>query len=157
MKHFIVGITASLMLASPAWAQTWGSDYNMGSIGILGGTEASGTISLDCAESGNAFVEPGALSIIVRPQPGALPDGNSPGDLTFNVDGQSVSLPVSDNSGDGFVYEKTSETLADAKTLIGLLRNGEHLFITSEFATLADIPLDGAAEALDGVDTCLTD
>lgn len=77
--------------------------------------------------------------------------------MTFNVDGQSVSLPVSDNSGDGFVYEKTLETLADATTLIDLLRKGEHLFITSEFETLVDIPLDGAATALEGIDTCLTD
>jgi len=157
MKSFAIGLTAMLLLISPAWAQTWGSDYNMGSIGVFAGTEASGTISLDCAESGNAFVEQGALSIFVKPQAGLVMEANSPGDLTFNVDGQSVSLPVSDNSGDGFVYEKTPETLADAKTLIGLLRNGEHLIITSEFATLADIPLDGAADALDGVDTCLTD
>ena len=157
MKLFVIGVTASVLLASPAQAQTWGSDYNMGSIGILGGTESSGTITIDCAESGNGVVEQGALSIFVRPKTGMLADSKSPGDLTFNVDGQSVSLPVSDNSGDGFVYEKTSKTLADAKTLIGLLRKGEHLFITSEFETLVDIPLDGAATALEGLDTCLTD
>jgi hypothetical protein len=155
MKPFATGLTATLLFVSPAWAQTWGSDYNMGSIGVHAGTENSGTITLDCAETGNAFVEQGALSIIVRPPAGVLTDTNSPGDLSFNVDGQSVSLPVSDNLGDGFVYEKTPETLAEATTLIGLLRNGEHLFITSEFETLVDIPLDGAATALEGTDTCL--
>lgn len=157
MKSFAIGLTAALLLTSPAWAQTWGSDYNMGSIGVFAGTDASGTLSIDCAETGNGVVEQGSLSIFVRPQAGTSTDSNSPGDVTFNVDGQSVSLPVSDNSGDGFVYEKTAKTLADAKTLIDLLRNGKHLFITSEFETLADIPLDGAAAALEGIDTCLTD
>lgn len=78
MKSFAISLTATLLLVSPAWAETWGSDYNMGSIGVHAGTDTSGTITLDCAETGNAFVDRGALSIFVQPPAGVLTDTNSP-------------------------------------------------------------------------------
>ena len=157
MKHLAIGLSAILLLVSPAWAQTWGSDYNMGSIGVRAGTDASGTITLDCAESGNAFVDQGALSIFVRPKADAPAKDAAPASLNFDVDGQSVSLPVSDNSGDGLIYEKTPETLAAATGLIAMLRDGKQLTVSNGTDVLAQMRLDGATEALDGVDACLTE
>lgn len=151
----IVSALVLVMLASPAMAQDWGSDYNMGSIGVLGGNSASGTISIDCAEAGNGVVEKGALSIFLRPGAAVMIDDKSPGELTFDVDGTAVDLPVSDNKGDGFVYEKTAATLIDATALLDLLKGGKELVVTAKADEIARIGLDGAAEALDGVEACL--
>lgn len=154
---FYLAVFLPLVAITPALAQDWGSGYNMGSIGVMGGAEASGTISLDCAAEGNSYVEKGAFSIFLKPKPdSALADGKSPGTLAFDVDGTPISLPVTDNLGDGFVYEKTEATAPDAAELVKLLAAGKKLTVLSGDATVAEIALKGAAPALDGLDACLT-
>lgn len=156
MKHTAILILAGALLTSPAAAQNWGSDYNMGSIGVLGGTEADGTISIDCAEAGNAVVPQGALSIFLNPAQDVEIDSASVGDLVFAVDGTEVTLPVADNGGDGFVFDKTSASLPQAQQLLDLLETGDELVVTAGGTELARIGLQGAGEALDGVEVCLT-
>ena len=155
MKQTAMVILASFALAAPALAQEWGSDYNMGSIGVLGGNSASGTISIDCAEAGNGVVDRGALSIFLKPGAASMIGSASPGELGFDVDGTTVSLPVADDAGDGFVYEKTTASLIDATALIDLLKGGKQLTVTAGTEQIASIGLDGAAAALDGVEACL--
>ena len=154
MKRIAITILASALLAAPAMAQ-WSSDYNMGSIGVLGGNSASGTISVTCAEAGNGVVDQGALSIFLKPGAASMIGSTSPGELTFDVDGTVVSLPVGDNAGDGFVYDKTAATLADATALIDLLKDGKSLTVKAGDEQLARLRLKGAADALDGVEACL--
>lgn len=155
MKRTALTLLATLALAAPALAQSWGSDYNQGIIGVLGGTEATGTISINCADSGNSVVPDGALSIFLNPATTSEIGNTSPGDLTFTVDGTAVSLPVTDNQGDGFVYDKSAATLDQATQLIDLLETGKSLVVTAGGTELATIALDGAGEALDGIDACL--
>lgn len=155
MKHSVFLILAGLSLTTPAFAQSWGSDYNMGSIGVSGGDEANGTIMVDCAEAGNPFVEKGSLTIFLRPAHRADIGMESPGDLSFSVDGTVIALPVTDNQGDGFVFEKSADTLADAIRLIDLLKSGDELLVTAGDTDIARIRLEGAAAALDGVEACL--
>lgn len=154
MNKFALALMMSAALTAPAWAE-WGSNYNMGSIGVLGGEADLGTISLDCAESGNAVVPQGALSIFLKPMPDMIPVGTSLDTLNFDVDGTSIALPTGPDEGDGYVYEKTPETLADATKLIELLRSGTDLTVTSGDYHLASISLEGAAAALEGVEVCL--
>lgn len=155
MKQTAMILLASLALAAPALAQDWGSDYNMGSIGVLGGNSASGTISIDCADAGNGVVEKGALSIFLKPGAASMIGATSPGALDFDVDGTTVSLPVADDAGDGFIYEKTTESLIDVTALIDMLKGGKQLTVTAGAEQIASIGLDGAAAALDGVEACL--
>lgn len=155
MRPSLILIVTGLAFSAPAFAQDWGSDYNMGSIGVLGGSEANGTIMVDCAEAGNPVVPKGSLTIFLKPAHRADIGAESPGDLTFSVDGTDVVLPVSDNKGDGFVFDKTPKTLANATTLIDLLKSGQELLVTAGDTDIARIPLDGAAAALDGVEACL--
>jgi hypothetical protein len=150
-----MAILASLALAAPALAQDWGGDYNMGSIGVTGGNSASGTIMLDCAEGGNGVVPQGALSIFFKARADSRIGAASPGNLRFSVDGTDVSLPVSDDKGDGFVYEKTPETLVEATQLVDLLKAGKQLSVSADGAEIAQIDLKGAAAALVGVEACL--
>ncbi|SEQ23982.1 hypothetical protein SAMN05428969_2354 [Devosia sp. YR412] len=146
---------AGLALVAPAAAQDWGSDYNQGIIGVLGGTEAGGTISLNCADNGNGVVVKGDLSIFLNPGVDSEIGDASPGELTFSVDGKDVVLPVSADQGDGFVYEKTAATLDHATQLLDLLETGKTLVVTGEGKQLASIGLEGAGAALDGVEVCL--
>lgn len=153
MRVAAVAILASL--AAPAVAQDWGSGYNMGSIGVTGGNSASGTIMLDCADGGNGVVPQGALSIFLKARADSMIGAASPGNLRFSVDGTDVSLPVADDEGDGFVYEKTPETLAEATRLVDLLKAGMQLRVLADGAEIARIDLKGAVAALDGVEACL--
>ena len=155
MKRSVFAILASLVLAGPAMAQ-WVSGYNMGTIGVTAGNSASGTISVQCADAGNGTVDQGDLSIFVKPGAASMIGTSSPGELIFEVGGSSVALPVGDDAGDGFVYDKSAETLADAAALIDLLRTGTSVAITAGSEQIAQIRLDGAAAALDGVEACLT-
>jgi hypothetical protein len=155
MKYSAIVILAGAMLATPAFAQDWGQDYNQGIIGVLGGTEAGGTISLNCADAGNGVVKQGELSIFLNPGTSSAIGDASPGELSFDVDGTVVVLPVTDNQGDGFVYDKTPETLDQATDLVDLLETGKVLVVSAAGEDIATIDLAGAGEALDGVDVCL--
>ncbi|HEY8576504.1 MAG TPA: hypothetical protein VIL88_09230 [Devosia sp.] len=156
MKQSTFLVAAGLMLAAfPSFAQEWGSDYNMGSIGVLGGTEADGTISIDCAESGNAVVPQGSLSIFLNPAVRAEGADAAATELTFSVDGTDVVLPVTREGGEAFVFSKMPETLDQATQLIDLLETGEELVVTADGEHLARIGLEGAGAALDGVEVCL--
>ncbi len=156
MRNAPALILATMAFVTPAAAQEWGSDYNMGSIGITGGTPADGTITIDCAEAGNAVVPQGSLSIWLQPAVRAIGAGSPADELTFAVDGTELVLPVSAEEGSGFVFNKTAETLDLASQLIGLLQTGTELVVTGESGHLARIDLQGAAAALDGVEVCLT-
>lgn len=155
MKRIVCAILASLVLAGPAMAQ-WSSGYNMGTIGVTGGNSASGTISVQCADAGNGVVKQGAMTIYVKPGAASMIGTTTPGTLTFVAGAASVGLPVSDDVGDGFVYDKTAPTLADAAALIDLLKSGTSVAVQAGSAEIARIRLDGAAAALDGVEACLT-
>lgn len=155
MKRLVMATAAGVLLSAPAMAQ-WSSDYNMGSIGVLGGNSASGTISVTCAEAGNGVVEQGALSIMLKPGAASMIGSASPGALTFDVDGTAVSLPVTDDEGDGFVYDKTADTVENAAALIALLKDGKSLTVAAGDEQVARLRLKGAADALDGVEACLT-
>lgn len=141
-----------LLLASPAIAQDWGSDYNMGSIGVLGGTAASGTIAIDCAEAGNAIVPQGSLSVFVNPVPNATATA---GDFDFAIGQAAVTLPFADNGGDGFVHEKTADSLDQLSALIDALATGDEVVISQAGSEIARIGLSGAGAALDGIEVCL--
>lgn len=155
MKRTAIMILASLALVAPSMAKDWGSDYNMGSIGVSGGDEASGMIVIDCAESGNGVVPVSALSIFLTPAAGSQIGATSVGELTFSIGGTDVVLPVADNGGDGFVFDKTSETLSAVTQLLDLLETGDELVVTASGEDIARIDLGGAGEALDGVEACL--
>lgn len=155
MMRTVTTIIVSLMLAAPALAQDWGSGYNMGSIGVTGGNSANGTIMLDCAEGGNGVVPQGALSIFLKARSNSTVGTASPGKLRFSVDGTDLLLPVAEDAGDGFVYEKTPETLAEATRLIELLKAGKQLSVSADGTEIARIDLKGAAAALDGIEACL--
>lgn len=141
-----------LLASAPVLAQDWGSDYNMGSIGVVGGTEATGTITIDCAEAGNGVVEQGSLSVFVSPAPGITA---SAGDFIFTIGGEDITLPFADNGGDSFVHDKTPESLDALQALIDGLESGSEVVVTEANNEIARIGLDGAGEALDGVEACL--
>lgn len=157
MKTTALLVLAGLCMTAPAFAQDWGSTYNMGSIGVSGGNEASGSIVIDCAESGNAVVKQGAFAIFLKPSAQSSIGEASPGDLTFSIDGTDVVVPVSDNKGDGFVYDKTPETLSEATRLVELLKSGKELVVTGAESEIARIDLDGAGLVLEGVEVCLAE
>lgn len=152
MIRSILPLALGLVLVAPAAAQDWGSGYNMGSIGVTGGSAGTGEIMIDCAESGNPVVQQGSLSIFLKPASGAKAKA---GAFSFAVDGDAVTLPVGADQGDGYVYDKTPETVADAARLIDLLKSGQELVVSASNAEIARIGLDGAAVALDGVEVCL--
>ena len=154
MKRTVFAILTSFVLAGPAMAQ-WASGYNMGTIGVTGGNSASGTINGQCAYAGNGTVEQGDLAIFIKSGAASMIGTTSPGTLTFTAGDSSVALPVADDAGDGFVYDKSAETLADAAALIDLLRTGTSVTIAASGEQIARIRLDGAAAALDGVEACL--
>lgn len=154
MKHLALVIAAGLVSIAPAAAQ-WGGGYNMGTIGVSGGDEAGGMIIINCAEAGNPVVPQGALSIFLKPAADSTIGQASPGQLGFNVDGTDIVLPVGDDKGDGFVFDKTPETLAGASQLIDLLKAGDRLTVTAGGSAIATIDLAGAGAALDGIEACL--
>lgn len=156
MKRTAITVLASLALVSPALAQNWGQDYNQGIIGVLGGTETSGTLAINCADSGNGVVAQGDFSLFLNPAVESEIGDASPSELSFSVDGITVVLPVSADEGDGFVYEKVPATLDQATQLVDLLETGKTLVVTAGGKQLASIGLEGAGAALDGVDICLT-
>lgn len=153
MKASVIVILGGLLMASPALAQDWSSGYNMGSIGVSGGDDASGTIVIDCAEAGNGVVKQGSLSVFVNPMPGAVATA---GDFAFTVGETAVTLPFADNGGDGFVHDKTADSLDALTALIDALETGAEVVVSQGDAELVRIGLDGAAAALDGVEACLT-
>ena len=153
MKASLIVILGGLLMTSPALAQDWSSGYNMGSIGVSGGDDASGTIVIDCAEAGNGVVKQGSLSVFVNPMQGA---GATAGDFTFTVGETAVTLPFADNGGDGFVHDKTADSLDALTALVDALETGPEVVVSQGDAELANIGLDGAAAALDGVEACLT-
>lgn len=155
MTRTALALLTATLLVAPAWAQDWGSDYNQGIIGVLGGTESGGTISIDCADSGNGVVAAGDFSIFLNPAAGKETVASEHDTLSFEVDGTVVELPVAGNGGDGFVYEKTPATLDHATDLVDLLETGQELVVTAGGSEIARISLDGAGAALDGVDVCL--
>ena len=155
MKRTAITLLAGLALVTPALAQDWGQDYNQGIIGVLGGTETSGTLAINCADSGNGVVAKGNFSLFLNPAVESEIGDASPGELTFSVDGTEVTLPVSANEGDGFVFEKTPDTLDKATQLLDLLETGKDLVVKAEGKQLASIGLDGAGAALEGVEVCL--
>lgn len=152
MKTSAFAILVGLLAASPALAQDWGQDYNMGSIGVMGGSEADGIVVIDCAEAGNGVVEQGALSLFITPMAGVTAKA---GDFDFIIGGDTITLPFKDNQGDGFFHDKTPESLDAVTALVDGLETGTALVVTQADAEVARIPLDGAAAALDGVDVCL--
>lgn len=154
MKRLVVAMLASALLSAPALAQ-WDIGYNMGTISVTGGNSASGTISIACADAGNGTVPQGSLTIFVKPGAASMIGAASPGQLTFAVGQSSVALPVGADAGDGFVYDKSAATLAEATALIDLLRTGTSVAITAGSEQIARIGLDGAAAALEGVEACL--
>jgi hypothetical protein len=152
MIRLILPVALGLAMIAPAAAQDWGSGYNMGSIGVTGGSAGTGEIMIDCAESGNPVVAQGSLSMFIKPASDAKAKS---GNFSFAVDGEAVTLPVGADQGDGFVYDKTPETVADAVRLIDLLKGGRELVVSAGDAEIARIGLDGAAAALEGVEVCL--
>lgn len=152
MRKTQILILTALALPIPAFAQDWSSGYNMGSIGVSGGNEASGTIVIDCAESGNAVVPEGSLSLFVTPAPGITATA---GDFIFTIGGEDITLAFADNQGDGFVHDKTPESLDALTALIDALATGDEVVITEANNEIARIGLEGAGAALDGVDVCL--
>lgn len=152
MNRIAITILTSLALAAPAVAQDWGSDYNMGSIGVLGGSEATGTFSLDCAEAGNGVVRQGSLSVFLNPAAGTVA---AAGDFVLDIDGEAITLPFADNQGDGFVHDKSASSLPALTALVDGLETGTVLVVTQGDTVVARIGLVGAAAALDGIDVCL--
>lgn len=152
MKTSAIVVLTGLLLASPVSAQGWGSDYNMGSIGVMGGDAASGTIVIDCAEAGNAVVPEGALSLFVTPAAGSAATA---GEFGLAIGATSITLPFADNGGDGFVHDKTPDSLDRLTALIDALETGEEVVVTQADREIARIGLAGAGAALDGVETCL--
>ncbi|MGB3338589.1 MAG: hypothetical protein WBA73_15550 [Devosia sp.] len=152
MKKPVILVLTAMLMASPAIAQDWGSDYNMGSIGVSGGDAASGTIVIDCAEAGNGVVPQGSLSVFVNPAPGAAATA---GDFSFHIGGNAITLPFADNGGDGFVHDKTADSLDQLSALFDALETGDEVVVRQADSEIADIGLAGAGAALDGVEACL--
>ena len=154
MIRIIFAVLASGLMVAPATAQ-WASDYNMGTLGVMGGNSASGTISVQCADAGNGTVKQGDLSIFIKPGAASMVGTASPGKLKFEFGDSNVSLPVADDAGDGFVYDKTPTTLGDARALIGLLKSSSTVAVLAGSEQIANVRLDGAVAALAGVEACL--
>lgn len=152
MTKFVILVLTGLLMASPAIAQDWGSDYNMGSLGVSGGDAASGTIVIDCAEAGNGVVPQGSLSVFVNPAAGVTAIA---GDFAFQIGSTAITLPFVDNGGDGFVHDKTADSLDQLTALIDALETGTDVVVTQGGSEIAHIGLDGAGAALDGVEACL--
>lgn len=153
MKKSLILVLTGALMATTAIAQDWGSDYNMGSIGVSGGNEASGAIVIDCAEAGNGLVPQGSLSVFVNPAVGVEATA---GDFSFQVGDTAITLPVADNAGDGFVHDKTADSLDALTALIDALETGDEVVVSQAGTEIARIGLEGAGTALDGVEACLT-
>lgn len=154
MKRLLLSALAGLSLAASAQAE-WGSGYNMGTIGISGGSAEGGTILIDCVEAGNGTVAQGTLTLFLQPMAGTMPNSTSPGEMTFAVDGSAVALAMGENSGDGFVHEMTEASRDALRLLAGWMAEGEELTVLSGERVVARIDLAGAAEALEGLEACL--
>ena len=145
---FILGV----FLASPVLAQDWSEDNNQGIIEVVGGTAASGTIIINCADTGNSVVPIGSLALYVSPASGR---SGTAGDLTFVIGDTSITLPFADNGGDSFVHDKNPDSVTKLTALVDALETGDTVVITQGDEELARIGLEGAGVALAGVEPCL--
>jgi hypothetical protein len=148
----------ALLPAAAAYAQpapVWGGYYNMGTFAAGGGSEAGGSISLECA--GPDLGDAGTLHLQLTPAARIEPFADAPPQLDFSIDQQLITVPVTAENGAVFFYRSEPEDDALALELIAALRRGNRLVVSAPELDIADIPLKGSSQALVSVEACVAE
>ena len=156
--RIVAGIALAL-IASPALAQDWGTDFNMGTFAAGGGSAANGYLNLECADKSSGFESAGQPFIALTVMDGVELDKKSlPGEITFWVgDDQSYLLPMSIEAGSTtrLVYDYSADTVEQARWLVEALREGSSVTAKADETILATIELEGSDDALELVEECI--
>lgn len=158
MRRWPTVMLLALVPAAAAYAQpapVWGGYYNMGTFAAGGGSEAGGSISLECA--GPDLADAGVFHLKLRPAADIEPFAHAPPQLDFNIDGRVVNVPVTAENGAVFFYRAEPEGDALALMLIAALRRGYRLIVSAPELDIADIPLKDSSEALVYVEECVAE
>ncbi|GLQ54462.1 hypothetical protein [Devosia nitrariae] len=146
----------ALVPAAPVHAQPapiWGGYYNMGTFAAGGGSEAGGSISLECA--GPDLADAGAFLLELTPAARIEPFADAPPQLDFSIDGKIMTVPVTAENGAVFFYRSEPEGDVLALELIAGLRRGNRLVVSAPELDIVDIPLRGSSQALLHVAECV--
>lgn len=133
----------------------WGGYYTRGTFAAGGGSEARGSISLECA--GPNLADAGAFFLQLTPAARIEPFVDAPPQLDFMVDGQLMTLPVTAENGVVFFYRAEPEDDVLALALIAVLRRGNRLIVSAPELDIANIPLKGSSQALAYVEECVAE
>jgi hypothetical protein len=155
----IVGLAlAFAVLASPAAAAPWTTDYQMGTFIASGGSDEKGWIILECGDPASGQGWAGRLNLVLTPAAGSLPKKTlARVDLVSLSTDAAGGLPIP-VTRDGKRLTVADELAASTrKALLHMLRTGDVLTVrtaTTPGRTIGTIPLSGSAAALDGFGAC---
>lgn len=153
------GIVALAMIASPALAQDWGTDFNMGTFAAGGGSPDNGYLNLECAGEGSGFDFAGQPFIALTVIDGEQLDKKSlPDEITFWVDDeQSYLLPMSIEEGSTtrLVYDYSADTVEQARGLVEAMRQGSIVTAKADENVIASLDLEGSNDTLELVEDCI--
>ena len=147
------------LIASPALAQDWGTDFNMGTFAAGGGSAANGYLNLECADKSSGFDSAGQPFIALTVIDGEQLDKKSlPGEITFSIDDDQsylLSMSIEDGSTTRLVYDYSDDTVEQARGLVEALRKGSIVTAKADETILASLDLEGSDDALELVEDCI--
>ena len=159
--RFILPVLAGLALSTPSYAAPWGTYFNMGTFGAGGGSDAEGSLNLECADPESGMTGAGVLFLLFTPSSTAVfyKKAITGGYMRFVVGSTAVELPmdIEDGSANTFAYTPEAETAQYTKALIKALRSGDSVKVLAGDLELANIALDGSDAALEAIDGCVMD
>lgn len=156
MKKLAVALLFGLAAIAPASAVPWSADYHMGTFIASGGSEETRFISLECVDPDGGASNPGALFLSLTPKTSVKAGKLDGVDLVALKVDEGGWLPLAvERDGDNFFAGDIEASTR--QSLLRMIKVGEVLTVrtsTRPAIVIADIPLKGSAEALDGVMAC---
>jgi hypothetical protein len=159
VKRSLIAFATLALLSAPVSAQEWGTDFNMGTFAGGGGTDASGSLSFECADPSSGFDTAGQPFIELKPMAGVVLNKKSvPSEgVTFWVeDEQSYLLPMSlEPGGQSLSYDYSADSVQSVRDLVAALRSGSRVAAYAGKTQLVMMTLDGSSKALEFVESCI--
>ena len=157
-----IGVMTALMLAAPAMAAPWVTDYQMGAFIAGGGSDEEGWLSLECGDPEQA-VEGSSMSYgelflnFSAAQGTSFNKKQTLTYLTFVIGAKTIDLPIELEAGssDTFSYVREAEGAALTQSLVSAMRGGDRVQVMLDDVQLGDIGLEGSSAALEAIDECI--